>query len=146
MSLILSLYRDPSALESLSSVLTGVSSYVANTLPTSFSMPARGFTSPSSPNFPANSSSPYYYPAAQGSSNPLLGSNQDQLCVLTSGDVVLFSAFDWIETGGAGKNKTQRYGASSWQRKKNVLQRADGRIIHCMQARLKEAISDGLRI
>ncbi|KAF9950494.1 hypothetical protein BGZ72_007866 [Mortierella alpina] len=100
--------RDPSALESLSSVLTGVSSYVANTLPTSFSMPARGFTSPSSPNFPANSSSPYYYPAAQGSSNPLLGSNQDQLCVLTSGDVVLFSAFDWIETGGAGKNKTQR--------------------------------------
>ncbi|KAF8924391.1 hypothetical protein BGZ58_001832, partial [Dissophora ornata] len=41
--------RDPSALESLSSVLTGVSTYVANTLPTSFSMPSRGgFGSPSS--------------------------------------------------------------------------------------------------
>ncbi|KAG0210436.1 hypothetical protein BGX28_009345, partial [Mortierella sp. GBA30] len=100
--------RDPSALESLSSVITGVSSYVANTLPAPFSMPARGFTSPSSPNFPGNTSSPYYYPAAQGSANPLLGNHQDQVCVLTNGDVVLFSAFDWIESGAVGKNKIQR--------------------------------------
>lgn len=101
--------RDPSALESLSSVLTGVSSYVANTLPTSFSMPTRGFTSPSSPAFPGNPSSPYYYPAAQGSSNPLLGGNQDSVCVLTNGDVILFSAFDWIEAGPMAKNRTSRY-------------------------------------
>ncbi|KAK3822451.1 MAG: hypothetical protein JOS17DRAFT_317215 [Linnemannia elongata] len=100
--------RDPSALESLSSVLTGVSSYVANTLPTSFSMPTRGFTSPSSPAFPGNPSSPYYYPAAQGSSNPLLGGNQDSVCVLTNGDVVLFSAFDWIDAGPMAKNRTSR--------------------------------------
>ncbi|KAF9910446.1 Breast carcinoma amplified sequence 3 [Linnemannia zychae] len=101
--------RDPSALESLSSVLTGVSSYVANTLPTSFSMPARGFTSPSSPAFPAGSpSTPYYYPTTQGSSNPLLGGNQDSVCVLTNGDVVLFSAFDWIDVGLMAKNRASR--------------------------------------
>ncbi|KAF9933713.1 Breast carcinoma amplified sequence 3 [Linnemannia zychae] len=99
--------RDPSALESLSSVLTGVSSYVANTLPASFSMPTRGFASPSSPGFSGNSSSPYYYPTAPGSSNPLLG-NQDSVCVLTNGDVVLFSAFDWIEAGPMAKNRTSR--------------------------------------
>ncbi|KAF9171281.1 Breast carcinoma amplified sequence 3 [Mortierella sp. AD010] len=100
--------RDPSALESLSSVLTGVSSYVANTLPTSFSMPARGFaTSPSSPGHPTNPTSSYYYPATQGSTNPLLG-NQDNLCILTNGDVVLFSAFDWIDSGNNAKNKTSR--------------------------------------
>ncbi|KAF9100012.1 Breast carcinoma amplified sequence 3 [Mortierella sp. AD031] len=101
--------RSPSALESLSSVITGVSSYVANSLPTTFAMPTRGFTSPSSPAFPGNPSSPYYYPpAAQGSSNPLLGSQQDSVCVLTNGDVVLFSAFDWIEAGPLVKNRTSR--------------------------------------
>ncbi|KAF9546007.1 Breast carcinoma amplified sequence 3 [Mortierella hygrophila] len=100
--------RDPSALESLSSVLTGVSSYVANTLPTSFSMPTRGFNSPSSPAFPGNPSSPYYYPTAQGTSNPLLGGNQDSVCILTNGDVVHFSAFDWIDAGPMAKNRTSR--------------------------------------
>ncbi|KAF9203977.1 hypothetical protein BGZ49_005838 [Haplosporangium sp. Z 27] len=101
--------RDPSALESLSSVLTGVSSYVANTLPTSFSMPSRGFTtSPSSPSLSSNPTSSYYYPAAQGSTNPLLGSHQDNICVLTNGDVVQFSAFDWIDSGNSTKIRTSR--------------------------------------
>ncbi|KAG0053017.1 Breast carcinoma amplified sequence 3 [Gryganskiella cystojenkinii] len=104
--------RDPSALESLSSVLTGVSSYVANTLPASFSLPAKGFASPSSPAFPPNassSSSPYYYPATQGSgANALLGNHQDNVCVLNTGDVVQFSAFDWIETGGSSRVRSSR--------------------------------------
>ncbi|KAI7828843.1 hypothetical protein BC939DRAFT_51716 [Gamsiella multidivaricata] len=101
--------RDPSALESLSSVLTGVSSYVANTLPTSFSMPSRGFSSsPSAPAMNANTANPYYYPAAQGSTNPLLGGHQDNVCILTNGDVVLFSAFDWIDSGSITKSRTSR--------------------------------------
>ncbi|KAG0264146.1 hypothetical protein BG011_007414 [Mortierella polycephala] len=100
--------RGPSTLESLSSVLTGVSSYVANTLPTSFSMPARGFPSPSSPAFGGNPTNPYYYPTVQGSTNPLLGTHQDNVCVLTNGDVVVFSAFDWIESGNNAKNRAPR--------------------------------------
>ncbi|KAG0293146.1 hypothetical protein BGZ98_002308 [Dissophora globulifera] len=129
--------RDPSALESLSSVLTGVSTYVANTLPTSFSMPARGFTSPSSPGYVGsnnnsntnnssgttnsnnhgngsgnNSNSRYYYPTVPGSTNPLLGGHQDNVCVLTNGQVVLFSAFGWIDTTGnilnSSKSRTLR--------------------------------------
>ncbi|KAG0017680.1 hypothetical protein BGZ80_008039, partial [Entomortierella chlamydospora] len=71
-------------------------------------MPARGFaTSPSSPGHSTNPTSSYYYPATQGSTNPLLG-NQDNLCILTNGDVVLFSAFDWIDSGNNSKNKTSR--------------------------------------
>ncbi|KAF9354800.1 hypothetical protein BGX26_007347 [Mortierella sp. AD094] len=71
-------------------------------------MPARGFaTSPTSASLSTNPTSSYYYPAAQGSTNPLLG-NQDNLCILTNGDVVLFSAFDWIDSGSSSKNKTSR--------------------------------------
>ncbi|KAI8360617.1 hypothetical protein B0O80DRAFT_208002 [Mortierella sp. GBAus27b] len=99
--------RDPSAFESLSSVLTGVSSYVTNNLPASLSG-TKGLTTPSSPGFPPNSTNAYYYPPIQGSSNSLLGGNQDNLCVLTKGDVVLFSAFDWIDSGNLPKNKSSR--------------------------------------
>lgn len=90
-------------------MLTGVSSYVANTLPASFSLPAKGFASPASPAFPTHPSSPYFYPATQGSSNALLGNHQDNLCVLTTGDVVQFSAFDWIETTGSARSRSSRY-------------------------------------
>ncbi|KAI1315027.1 hypothetical protein EDD11_001366 [Mortierella claussenii] len=71
-------------------------------------MPTRNFNSPSSPAFTANPSSPYYYPQTQGSGNTLLGSHQDSLCVLTNGDVVHFSAFDWIDAGSNLKNKSSR--------------------------------------
>ncbi|KAI9232248.1 MAG: hypothetical protein BYD32DRAFT_173404 [Podila humilis] len=90
--------RDPSALESLSSVLTGVSSYVANTLPTSFSMPTRGFTSPSNQAFPGNTGAIHPYLGGQGQhANPLQG--QENVYMLTNGDAVHFSAFDWIDGG-----------------------------------------------
>ncbi|KAF9586717.1 Breast carcinoma amplified sequence 3 [Lunasporangiospora selenospora] len=102
--------RDPSALESLSNVITGVSSYVASNFPASFSMPNRGAASPASPAHHATHppQGPYFYPTPQGSGNTILGNNQDSLCVLTKGDVVLFSTFDWIETGGHLKNKASR--------------------------------------
>ncbi|KAG0029592.1 Breast carcinoma amplified sequence 3 [Podila clonocystis] len=96
--------RDPSALESLSSVLTGVSSYVANTLPTSFSMPARGFTSPSGQAFPSNTVAIHPYLSGQSQhANPLQG--QDNVYILTNGDAVHFSAFDWID--GGFRNRTR---------------------------------------
>ncbi|KAF9970931.1 hypothetical protein BGZ73_006195 [Actinomortierella ambigua] len=93
--------RDPSALESLSSVLTGVSSYVANTLPASFSLPSRGFTTPSGM---ANHQSPS--PVHPLQTSP--GHPQENIGVLTSGDVVLFSAFDWMETVSSAKGKPTR--------------------------------------
>lgn len=105
----LSLSRDPSTLESLSSVLTGVSSYVASNLPASFSVPSKGGpNTPSNPGFSTNSTNAYYYPALQASTNPLLGGHQENLCVLTNGDVVLFSAFDWIDSGSPSKNRFSR--------------------------------------
>ncbi|KAF9429785.1 hypothetical protein BGZ94_009479 [Podila epigama] len=98
--------RDPSALESLSSVLTGVSSYVANTLPTSFSMPTRGFTSPSSQTFSSHPGSTNPYQPGQGQhANPLPG--QDNVYMLTNGDAVRFSAFDWIDS--ARHRTTRRF-------------------------------------
>ncbi|KAG0267750.1 Breast carcinoma amplified sequence 3 [Actinomortierella ambigua] len=93
--------RDPSALESLSSVLTGVSSYVANTLPASFSLPARGFTTPSGT---GNHHSPS--PVHPLQTSP--GHPQENIGVLASGDVVLFSAFDWMETTSSVKGKPAR--------------------------------------
>jgi hypothetical protein len=86
-----------------------MSSYVANTLPASFSLPAKGYASPSSPAFPPNASSPYYYPVTQGSGNTILGNHQDNVCVLNTGDVVQFSAFDWIETAGSSRSRSSRY-------------------------------------
>ncbi|KAG0238977.1 Breast carcinoma amplified sequence 3 [Actinomortierella wolfii] len=93
--------RDPSALESLSSVLTGVSSYVANTLPASFSLPSRGFTSPSG-TVNQNSTSPVH----PFQTSP--GHTQENIGVLGSGDVVLFSAFDWMETVSSPRSKPAR--------------------------------------
>lgn len=104
--------RDPSAFESLSSVLTGVSSYVASNFPATLSAPSKGSATPSSPAFPTNSTNAYYYPTFQGSNNSLLGGHQDNLCVLTNGDVVIFSAFDWIDYGSlanVAKNRSSRY-------------------------------------
>ncbi|KAG0346931.1 Breast carcinoma amplified sequence 3 [Podila humilis] len=100
-------FTDPSALESLSSVLTGVSSYVANTLPTSFSMPTRGFTSPSNQDHQGNPNSTHPYHSGQSQhANPLLG--QENVYMLTNGDAVRFSAFDWIDSGDRNKS-TRRF-------------------------------------
>ncbi|KAF9963460.1 hypothetical protein BGZ65_003233 [Modicella reniformis] len=126
--------RDPSALESLSSVLTGVSSYVANTLPASFSMPARGLTAPSSPGL---TTSTYYYPNLQTSNNSLLGGHQDNMCVLTNGDVVLFSAFDWIDSGSLCTNRFSRSSRStedgtSAPRKLQIYSLASHRVVETL--------------
>lgn len=79
---------------------------MANTLPTSFSMPARGFVSPSGQAFPGNTGAIHPYLSGQGQhASPLQG--QDNVYMLTNGDAVHFSAFDWIDSGF--RNRTSRY-------------------------------------